>query len=35
MYATKHSGTVLAELGEHPLTIRDYVRHSNLSVTNK
>jgi hypothetical protein len=28
-------GTVLAELGEHQLTIRDYLRHSNLSVTNK
>jgi len=24
-----------AELGEHQLTIRDYLRHSNLSVTNK
>jgi hypothetical protein len=22
-------------LGEHQLTIRDYLRHSNLSVTNK
>jgi hypothetical protein len=22
-------------MGEHPLTIRDYLRHSNLSVTNK
>ena len=29
------AGTVLAELGEHQLTIRDYLRHSNLSVTNK
>ena len=29
------AGTVLAELGEHHLTIRDYLRHSNLSVTNK
>ena len=28
-------GTVLAELGEHQLTIRDYLRHSNLTVTNK
>jgi len=28
-------GTVFAELGEHQLTIRDYLRHSNLSVTNK
>jgi integrase len=28
-------GAVLAELGEHQLTIRDYLRHSNLSVTNK
>jgi len=26
---------LLAELGEHQLTIRDYLRHSNLSVTNK
>src|SRR5215469_11156098 len=26
-------GTLLAELGEHQLTIRDYLRHSNLSVT--
>jgi integrase len=28
-------GSVLAELGEHQLTIRDYLRRSNLSVTNK
>jgi integrase len=28
-------GTLLAELGEHQLTIRDYLRHNNLSVTNK
>jgi hypothetical protein len=28
-------GTVLGELGEHQLTIRDYLRRSNLSVTNK
>ncbi len=28
-------GTVLAELGEHQLTIRDYLRHANLGVTNK
>jgi hypothetical protein len=28
-------GTLLAELGERQLTIRDYLRHSNLSVTNK
>ena len=28
-------GTVLAELGEHQLTIRDYLRHSNLGMTNK
>jgi len=28
-------GTLLAELGEHQLTIRDYLRHSNLNVTNK
>jgi hypothetical protein len=25
----------LAEMGEHQLTIRDYLRHSNLHVTNK
>jgi integrase len=32
----RHSvGTMLAEMGEHQLTIRDYLRHSNLSVTNK
>lgn len=29
------AGTLLAEMGEHQLTIRDYLRHSNLSVTNK
>ncbi len=28
-------GTLLAEMGEHQLTIRDYLRHINLSVTNK
>jgi len=28
-------GTLLAEMGEHQLTIRDYLRDSNLSVTNK
>jgi hypothetical protein len=27
-------GTMLAEMGEHQLTIRDYLRHSNLHVTN-
>jgi hypothetical protein len=26
---------MLAETGEHQLTIRDYLRHSNLHVTNK
>jgi integrase len=32
----RHSfGTMLAEMGEHQLTIRDYVRHSNLHITNK
>jgi integrase len=32
----RHSvGTILAEMGEHQLTIRDYLRHSNLHVTNK
>ena len=30
-----HGSTVLAELGEHQLTIRDYLRHANLGVTNK
>ena len=28
-------GTRLAEMGERQLTIRDYLRHSNLHVTNK
>ena len=28
-------GTMLAEMGEHQLTIRDYLRHSDLHVTNK
>lgn len=28
-------GTMLAEMGEHQLTIRDYLRHSNIHVTNK
>jgi len=32
----RHSvGTMLAEMGEHQLTIRDYLRHSILHVTNK
>ena len=32
----RHSvGSMLAEMGEHQLTIRDYVRHRNLHVTNK
>jgi len=32
----RHSvGTMLADMGEHQLTIRDYLRHSNLHVTNK
>ena len=26
---------LLAEMGKHQLTIRDYLRHSNLHVTNK
>ena len=29
------AGTMLAEMGQHQLTIRDYLRHSNLHVTNK
>jgi integrase len=28
-------GTLLADMGGYQLTIRDYLRHSNLSVTNK
>jgi hypothetical protein len=28
-------GTMLAEMGEHQLTIRDYLQRSNLHVTNK
>jgi integrase len=28
-------GTMLADMGEHQLTIRDYLRHSKLTVTNK
>jgi integrase len=28
-------GTMLAEMGEHQLTIRDYLRHSHLDVTNQ
>jgi integrase len=28
-------GTMLAEMGEHQLMIRDYLRHANLHVTNK
>ena len=28
-------GTMLAEMGELQLTIRDYLRHSTLHVTNK
>jgi hypothetical protein len=32
----RHSvGTMLAEMGEHQLTIRDYMRPANLSLTNK
>ena len=32
----RHSvGSILAEMGEHQLTIRDYLRHSNLNVTNQ
>ena len=32
----RHSvGSLLAGLGEHQLTIRDYLRHSNLNVTNQ
>jgi integrase len=28
-------GTMLAEMGEHQLMIRDYLRHANLHLTNK
>jgi len=28
-------GTMLAEMGEHHLVIRDYLRHANLHVTDK
>jgi len=28
-------GSMLADMGEHQLMIRDYLRHSNLHVTNK
>jgi|GEM_PF-293247 len=32
----RHSvGSMLADMGEHQLTIRDYLRHSNLNVTNQ
>jgi integrase len=32
----RHSvGTMLADIGEHQLTIRYYLRHSNLHITNK
>jgi hypothetical protein len=32
----RHSvGTMLADMGEHQLMIREYLRHSNLHVTNK
>ena len=31
----RHSvGSILADMGEHQLTIRDYLRHSNLNVAN-
>ena len=29
------AGSILAGLGEHQLTIRDYLRHSHLNVTNQ
>ena len=35
-HTVRHTvGTMLAEMGEHQLTIRDYLRHSDLHVTNK
>ena len=34
--AFRHTvGTMLAEMGEHQLMIRDYLRHSDLHLTNK
>lgn len=34
--AFRHTaGMLLADMGEHQLTIRDYLRYSNPSVTNK
>jgi|SRR5208282_5638220 integrase len=36
LHTFRHSvGSILADMGEHQLTIRDYVRHSNLNVTNQ
>ena len=35
-HTVRHTvGTMLAEMGEHQLMIRDYLRHANLHVTNK
>jgi integrase len=35
-HTLRHSvGSILANMGEHQLTIRDYLRHSNLNVTNQ
>jgi len=35
-YTFRHTvGSMLAEMGEHQLMIRDYLRHANLHVTNK
>ena len=35
-HTLRHSvGTMLAEMGDYQLTIREYLRHSNLQVTNK
>ena len=35
-HAFRHTvGTMLAEMGEHQLMIRDYLRHNDLHVTNK
>jgi hypothetical protein len=34
-HISAYVGTMLAEMGEHQLMIRDYLRHANLHVTNK
>jgi len=35
-HTVRHTiGTMLAEMGEHQLTIRDYLRHGDLHTTNR